>query len=201
MADVLTGQQVAQVVSYIAPGFLARTAYLARFPRREPQQFTLLVWAVVISLPLVAVTARLARIIRIDPANVTAVSYVALLLGLSLFAGYIAAMVRGSRLARLTLGRIGLVYQPEQSIYAQTLLGLPPDAVVTISFTDGRKLSGTPRLGPGGTQEDIAELYLTHPAWWNESSNEWVETGAGGGVIAPLRNVHSITLDRDAILG
>jgi Family of unknown function (DUF6338) len=198
LVEALTAEEVGQLVTFIAPGFFARLIYTGRFPRREPQEFALLISSVVFSLPLVALTNAVAPLLGIDDTNVTDLPYVLLLLTLAMLAGYLAATVRGWPRARELLARIGLVYQPESSIYAQTLLALPEDAVVTVEFNDGRKLSGTPRLGPGLATEDIAELYLTHPSWWDPTRAEWVESGAGGGVIVPLENVHSVTLDRDS---
>jgi hypothetical protein len=197
VAAALTADEVGQLVTFIAPGFVARLAYSGRFPRKEPQEFTALVSSVVLSLPLVALTKAVAGPIGIDETEVTDVAYVALLLGLSAMIGYLVAAIRGWPRARYVLAGIGLAYQPESSIYAQTMLALPADAVVTIEFTDGRKLSGTPRLGPGLATEDIAEIVLTHPAWWDPVASTWVEEGAGGAVIAPIERVQTVTLDRD----
>ena len=199
MAQALTAEQVAQVVTFIAPGFFARVSYTSRFPRREPQQAALLIISVVLSLPLVALTNAVARPLRIDPTKVTSLPYVLLLLGVSMLAGYLTAASRAWRLCRAALAFLGLVYQPEGSLYAQTLLALPPEAVITVEFTDGRKISGTPRIGPGLAGDGIAELYLTHPAWWDPVRAQWAEQDAGGGVIVPLENVHSLTLDRDPV--
>lgn len=198
MADVLTADQVAQVVSFIAPGFVARIAYAGRFQRREPQQFSLLVSSVVLSLPLVAAATALARWLGVSYTKVTDLGYVLLLFGLSFAVGWSAALLRARRPVRQVLARLGLSYQPEGSIYAQTLLALPPEAVVTVECSDGRKISGTPRIGPGPADGGIAELYLTNPAWWDRARGRWVTEGAGGAVIVPLANVHSVTLDRDA---
>src|SRR6266496_2183899 len=184
--EALTAEQVAQVVTFLAPGFAARLVYTARFRQREPGEFTILVLSVVASLPLVAVTNAVARRVGIAHTTVTALPYVALLLGVSVLVGYLVALLRGWPMTRNILGRLGLAYQPEESIYAQTMLALPPGAAVTIEFTDGRKLSGTPRIGPGLAGEEIEALCLTHPAWWDPASQRWREDGAGGAVIVPL---------------
>jgi hypothetical protein len=197
VATGITAEEVGQLVSFIAPGYVARWAYMSRFPHRELPEFSMVVATVVTSLPLVAIAGALASLIGIGDTKVTDLRYVALLLGISWVAGYAVGAVRGSPRIRQLLVRVGLIYQPEGSIYAQTLLGLPPEATVTIEFTDGRKLSGTPKLGPGLAGEGIDELYVTHPAWWNPATASWSESGAGAGVIVPLANVHSVTLDRD----
>lgn len=195
MADIVSAVEVGRIVSYIAPGFVARAAYAARFARPEASQFATLVSSVVLSLPLVALANGLADLVNLDR-SVAELGYVALLLSVSVLAGYLYGAARGSAGVRSAMRMLRLAYQPDASIYAQTLLALPPDAPVTVAFKDGRKLSGTPKLGPGRDTDGVTELYLTHPAWWHESSG-WIEKGAGGAVIVPLSEIQTLTLDRD----
>jgi Family of unknown function (DUF6338) len=150
----------------------------------------------VLSLPIVALANEVSSLVGIRR-DVSTLAYVALLLGLAVLVGYVAGAFRSSALFRSYARRFGFSYQPDASIYAQTLLGLPPDAAVTVAFKDGRKLSGTPKAGPGLASDGIAELYLTHPAWWDDSAHQWEEQGAGAAVIVPLAEIHSVTLDRD----
>jgi hypothetical protein len=197
VAEAFTAQQVGQVVAFVAPGFFARLSYNARFPSKSPEEFTLIVTAVVVSLPLVAITNALCKPLGISIQNVLTLPYVSLLIGLSVVAGYLAATIRAARGVRLLLSRFGLAYQPEGSVYAQTMLALRPSATVTVELLDGRRLSGTPRIGPGSTEDSVDELYITHPAWWDATARTWTDEGAGGGVIVPLGQVRCVTLDHD----
>jgi hypothetical protein len=194
----ITAQQVGQVVAYIAPGFFATLAYNFKFPRARADEFTLLVTAVVISLPLVSLADAIAHCAKIST-SVTNISYVLLLLGVSIAAGYGLAQLRSVDAVRKLLGILGSPYQPESSIYAQTMLRLPPDAWVTIEFTDGRRLAGTPRSGPGLAHENIEELLITYPQWWDPQKAEWNAESAGKAVIVPINQIHSVTFDRDPI--
>jgi hypothetical protein len=191
----LTIEQIAQLIAFVAPGFIARRVFAARYPHREPAQFTQVVSAVVFSLPIVALTNVVARWLGMDPGKVTRLPYVLLLIGLAAVTGYLIAGLWSSSRFRRLFGRLGLAYQPEDSIYA-VLLRLPPEAVVTVQLTDGSKLSGTPAAGPGRS-DGGNELMITHPAWWNAATGGWTEDGAGGAVIVSLGQVRTITLDRE----
>jgi uncharacterized protein DUF6338 len=194
MAVALTADEVGQIVSYIAPGFAARRAYAGRFPHPDPSEMTLLVSSVVLSLPIVALAVTLGPAFGIDEADPTDLAYVTLLLGIAVLGGYAFAAVRALPRTRAALAKIGLAYQPEGSVWAQALLGLPADAVVTVEFTDGRKLSGTPSMGPALAGSEPMQLCLTHPAWWDPHRQSWVAEGAGGAVIVPLDQIHSVTV-------
>jgi len=194
--EAWTAEEIGRIVVFIAPGFVARAAYAARFPREAPEELSMIVSSIVLSLPLVALTKALAWQLGLADVSVTDLAYVAVLFTVSALAGYAAAFVRGRTQVRAVLARWGLAHQPERSIYAQTMLALPPDAAITVEFTDGRKLSGTPRIGPSGGPGDVEHIFLTNAMWWDSGSQTWVDAGASN-VIVPLDHLHNITLDRD----
>jgi hypothetical protein len=197
VADALTAEQVAQVVSYIAPGFIAWKAYAARVPQPEPSEFALLVRSVVLSLPIVAITNALARALDVDTKRVTTLSYVLLLLVVAAVLGTAVGALRMSARTRSVLGFLRLPYQPESSVYSY-LLRLPPTAVVTVQLKDGSKVSGTPAAGPDVTGT-TGELMLTNPAWWDSNAELWQTEGAGGAVIVALEQIRTVTLDRSPL--
>lgn len=195
MADfVLTSQEVGRVVQYVAPGFFARIAYEARFPRAERSSLNTIIWSVAASLPLVAASNQLAAWFAIG-IDTTAWQYVTVLLTPALLAGYAVAVLRSMSWTRKGLGWFGLRHQPDGSVYAMTMLGLRPDAVVVLELHDGRMVSGTPRAGPSFAEDDVDEVVLTHPEWRSES--EWSAVGAGKAVLIPLREVRSVTFSED----
>jgi Family of unknown function (DUF6338) len=195
MADALTAEEVGRILTFVAPGFFAWAAFRAVFPQRDRGQLEMLVIAVATSLPLVAVANFIADECDIERTDPTKLGYVALLIGVSLLAGYAFAIFRGWGWIREKLSWVGLRYQPESSIYAQTLLRLAPDARATVTFKDGRELTGVPRIGPGRSDTGVRELYLTYPQWYDHRRAEWVDGAAG--VIANLDEVHHITLEDD----
>ncbi len=190
MADVsLSADQVGQVVTYVAPGFVALLGYRARFPRPERSPGEALIVSAVLSLPLVAAASLLPGTQR-----PTQLGYVALLLLGAGVLGYMAAWLRGTARAKRWLAHLfDYRQEPEGSIYAQTLKKLPPRSPVTIELKDGRLVSGTPRNGPERKDDGINELYLTHPE--ARDGGHWVPVGEG--IIIPLSEVASILLADD----
>jgi hypothetical protein len=199
MADVLTAEQVGQVLTYIAPGYFARSAYTARFPRPDPPHFNVLLTSIATSLPLVAGAHALAELLNIV-AGPTHVAYVALLLGLSMVVGYCFAALREPQSVRKLLAAAGITSQPEALLTTQVLKPLT-DRYVTVHFKDGRKLSGVPKAGPVLPNDGINEFYLTYPAWWDEDQEEFVETGEGeAAVLVWIDSIHNITVSEDRTL-
>ncbi len=191
MADfVLDAAQVGDVVTYVAPGFLAQLGYRMRFPAPERSSGQTLIISVVLSLPLVALADALIN----GSHAATRLAYaVALTLG-SFLIGYVLACMRGRKEVKALLGWLQYRSPPEGSIYAQTLKHLPPAEAIEIEMKDGRRLYGTPRTGPEFEGDGIRELYLTHPEA-RISGNEWRKVGAG--VIVPLGEVSNIVLFMD----
>ncbi len=195
MAEVLTAEQVGQVLTYIAPGYFARSAYNARFPSLERPQFNLLVTSVAISLPLVAAAHALAKPLHISTSP-TSLEYVLLLLGLSMLVGYLFAALREPTWARQMLGKCGITSQPEALLTTQVLKPLK-DTFVTVAFKDGRKLSGVPKGGPVLPDDGIKELYFSYPAWWDSEKDEFVEEAEGEAVLVWIDEIHNITVAED----
>ena len=191
---VLASQDIGRVVQFVAPGFFARLAYEARFPRAERSSLNVILWSIAASLPLVAVGNALANPLGIR-SDTTSWQYVATLLVPALLVGYGMAALRSMAWTRRVLGRLGLHHQPDGSLYALTMLGLARGAVVVLGLHDGRMVSGTPRAGPSFAEDDVDEVVLTHPEWKSEA--DWSADGAGKAVLIPLREVRSVTFSED----
>ncbi len=191
MADfVLDAAQVGEVVTYVAPGFLAQLGYRTRFPAPERSAGQTLIISVVLSLPLVAVADALIS----GAHTATSLSYVLAVTVGSFAVGYVLACLRGRRRVKDALGWLGYRSPPEGSIYAQTLKHLPPEEAVVVEMKDGRRIYGTPRTGPEFEGDGIHELYLTHTEA-RISDTEWQPAGAG--VIVPLDEISNIVLFMD----
>lgn len=196
MADALTAEQVGQVMTYVAPGYFARSAYTARFPCPDQPHFNILITSVATSLPLVAAAHGIAELLKV-PTRPTEAGYVALLLALSMLVGYCFAAVREPQWVRKRLADIGITSQPEALLTTQVLKPLS-DRFVTVNFKDGRKLSGVPKAGPVLPEDGINEFYLTYPAWWDEEQDDFVETDENeAAVLVWIENIHNITVSED----
>lgn len=191
MADfVLDAAAVGQVVTYVAPGFLFRLGYRARYPGPDGPPGEVLIVAVVTSLPLVALVGALLP----GEQKATQFGYIAALLAVGLVLGYVVAFVRGTQRGKKLLERFDYRLQPEGTIYAQTLQHMTPTGTVVVELKDGRRLWGCPRSGPATKDDGVAELYLTYRQAQTEDG-DWVTVGSG--VIVPLAEVSTITLSEE----
>lgn len=191
MADfVLDAAQVGDVVTYVAPGFLAQLGYRMRFPAPERSSGQTLIISVVLSLPLVALVDAM-----IDGSHAATRLVYAITLTLGSFVtGYLLACLRSTNEVKTVLGWLQYRSPPEGSIYAQTLKHLPAGEPIEIEMKDGRRIYGTPRTGPEFEGDGIHELYVTHPEA-RVPGGEWQPAGAG--VIVPLDEVSNIVLFMD----
>jgi hypothetical protein len=188
---VVDAAAVGQVVTYVAPGFLARLGYRARYPGPDQPAGEVLIVSVVLSLPLVALVTALMP----GEQTATQLGYVALLLGLALAVGYAAALIRGRPKVKDVLAKAGYTLDPEGTIYAQTLKHLSESATVTVELKDGRRISGCPRSGPQSKDDGVNELYLVYAEALDENG-EWQSLG-GPAAIIPLSEVASVVLSEE----
>jgi hypothetical protein len=188
---VLNANAVGDVVTYVAPGFLAYSGYRLRYPDASRAPGEVLIISVVTSLPLVALVMALLP----GAQKPSQLGYVALLLVFALVVGYLAALARGTGAAKGALGRLGYRMEPEGSMYAQTLRHLPSDAAVLVELKDGRRITGCPRNGPQHKDDGINELYIVYPMARDVDGN-LVDIG-GEGIIVPLSEVSNIVLAVD----
>ena len=191
MADfVLDANAVSEVVTYVAPGFLARMGYRTRFPGPDRPAGEVLILAVVASFPLVAfVTAVLPGTQR-----PTAFGYVVSLCVVSFAFGYLAALLRRWARVKSVLAKLGYRLEPEQTIWAQTLAEMSPSAEVVVDMKDGRQFRGCPRSGPQHAGDGISELYLVFPEARNDEGG-W--SSFDSAIIVPLSEITLVTLSED----
>jgi hypothetical protein len=191
VADVvLDANAVGQVITFVAPGVLARLGYRMRYPGPDRPPGEVVIIAVVTSLPLVAFAAAVLP----GTQKATQFGYVTLLLAVGLVVGYLAALVRGRPRTKKLLRKLDYRIEPEGTIYAQTLRHMSDEGAVVVELKDGRRLWGCPRSGPQSKDDGIAELYLTYPKAEHEAG-AWKSVGAG--VIIPLAEVSTIALSEE----
>ena len=187
---VLDADAVAQVITYVAPGFIVRMGYRARYPGPDRGAGEVLIIAVVVSLPLVALVTELLP----GAQRPTQPGYVIVLLLAAAAIGYATALLRGRRRIKRLLAKIGYRLEPEGTIYAQTLRHMSPEGSVLIELKDGRRVWGCPRSGPQSNSDGIRELYLTYPQSPGEDG-EYCPVGAA--MIVPISEISNIVLSED----
>lgn len=182
-----TGVDIAWLISYIAPGFLARFGYRLSAPGADRPVGEVLLLAVVMSLPLVAVADAIAP----DDVRPPDLGYVAPLLLASLAIGYGAALLRGGEWMSARLARwFRYEVAPPVSSYSLMLTDLPSRGVVTIALKDGRSVTGRPAGVPHREDDPIQEICLSHPREWH--GDELVPLLNTGRLIIPLSEISHV---------
>jgi uncharacterized protein DUF6338 len=196
MAVGVTAVEVANILTFVAPGYFARVSYQNRFPQRPATgDLAELVAAVALSLPLVAAADLFTRWLgwSRDP---LALRYVVLLLGTAIVAGYLAAVIRDTAWFREVLGWFGLRHAPESSVLELVMRSLKrADAQLTITLRDGDVVAGTPRHWSGDPEVKLREIYLTNVRWYDGEKHEWDEPQTSGGVLVNVGDIASIQVD------
>ncbi len=189
MADVLTAEEVGRLLTLVAPGYFAQVSYTSRYPRTERGELPTLVMSAALSLPIVALAGAIAPG---DPKPLD-LGYVALLLGLAIVLGYAFALLRGWSLTRDVLSKIGYRREPEASVLSRVFGSLPRKHLVTVTFKDGRKVSGSRRLWTGDPDpQKRGDLYLVYPSWWDPVKKDWLPRQKTDGVIVNVDEVLAI---------
>lgn len=117
------------------------------------------------------------------------------MLGVGVVCGYLAARLRDCRTVRKALEWLGLRYQPEATVIERALAILPIGAKVTVTFKDGRSVSGFPIEGHGLVPEgQTRELLLSDARWWSKSNKRWADSQSRA-VLVNLDQMRSITLN------
>ena len=187
----LDANAVGQVITYVAPGYLAYFGYRLRYPGPDRPAGEVLIISVVISLPLVALVSAVLP----GAQKPTQLGYVAVLLAVGLIGGYVAALGRGRPRMKRFLAWLGYRMEPEGSIYSQTLAHMSDEGTVLLEFKDGRRVTGCPRNGPQHKDDGINELYLVYPQALGDDGQPVPINGAG--LIVPLSEISNIVLGED----
>ena len=192
----MTAAEVANVLTFVAPGFFALAAYRYEFPRRARDRSEALVVSVAASVPIVALTEVVRGWIGVER-NPLGLGYVALLLGLSLVAGYAVARLRGADAARRLLRKLGFHREPEDTPFIHALRGIrsESDAQITVTFKDGDVLGGTPESW-SSEPDDRLQVFVTHYRWYDRKAGAWGERRDEGGVLVSIDDTCSIEFDR-----
>ncbi len=192
MSDiVLNANAVGQIITYMAPGYLTYLGYRLRYPGPDRPAGQVLIIAVAISLPLVAIASQMHVAHKASD-----LLYMVILLGGAMLIGYSSALLRGRQWFKTAVAKLGYRMEPESSIYAQTLSQMSDQGVVQIELKDGRRITGCPRNGPQYKDDGINELYLVYPETIHDDGHSAPVPG-GAGIVVPLTEIANIVLGED----
>jgi hypothetical protein len=191
VAESLTPDDVANLITLVAPGFFAYSAYTYRYPQRARDEIPTLVVSVALSLPLVALGTRITELWNDDP-TATDLDYAGVLILLGLGSGWLAGLLRDGPRGQRLLGRFGVARAPDATVLGRVIRKLPSPTLVTVTSKDGTSLSGSPRWATDDPEAEHRELFVTHAVWWDEQRSDWPERPREGGILVNLEEVQAI---------
>lgn len=191
MEDVVTLQNIASIVTFIAPGYFAIQTYLSVYAKRQRGISTILVESIAFSFPLVAVANYVWQTLlhRSLTAQLDA-EYVLLVFALSIIGGLLASFLRMTRPVKRVMGILGVGHPREDYIQRQ-FKRLKSNQAVTVKLKSGPVFSGTPESGrvyvPGASTPE--RYYFSNLAWATDDGG-WREQD--GGIILDLKEAEYI---------
>jgi hypothetical protein len=179
MDAAISLQDVANIVTFIAPGYFAIQVYSLIYAKREREFSRLLVESVVYSLPLVFITNFLWENIlhrpHVDSLNL---KYSALLFAVSLGFGALSTYLRVHWPVNAIAAKLGLG-SPDEDFIKTQLLRLkaddPDKNVVTVTLKDGKVFSGTVNRLSRYAHNGPKHYCFANLAWYNQKTKRWEE--------------------------
>lgn len=193
MDAIISLQDVATLVLFVAPGYFAIQVYSLIYAKRDRDFSRLVVESVVYSLPIVALTDILWSTLGLPPVTMPRTSYVALLMGVAIAVGLGTAYLRMLGPVRRVLAKIGLHSADEDFVKTQLLridVSDPRHNLIIIKLKNGQIFSGTVDRLSRYSHDGPKYYYFTNIAWLNEASSRW--QARPGGVIVERAEIEYI---------
>jgi hypothetical protein len=193
MESYISLQDVATIVTFIAPGFFAVKTYGAVYTKSDREFSQLLILSIVCSLPIVSAYNYLLRTHATTTS--TRAGYVLGLIAFSIAVGFLTAWIRRIRLVRRVTKLLGLP-QPDEDFIKFQFAKLSKNEVVTVKLRSGELFSGTPQGGSSYQDGSSRQYYFNNVAWFSKERSEWDD--APGSIIISMGDIEYI--ETNAIL-
>jgi hypothetical protein len=179
----LSLQDVANIITFIAPGYFAIQVYALVYAKKERNFSQLLIESVVFSLPIVVLTNVIWEKLLGKPAVTSVdVAYSSLLLLVALASGAVATYLRDHRPVKQMALSLGLGSPDEDFVKTQFSRLNTRDktkSAVTVTLKSGNVFSGTPAQASHHSHNGLKYYYFTNLAWFNPKTNRWNEREGG----------------------
>lgn len=198
MESVVTLQDVANIVTFIAPGYFAIQVYSLIYTKKDRNFSQLLIESVVYSLPIIT----LVNIIWENVLGQTFISslniaYALLALIVAIGVGLAATFLRSRWPIRTIATKFGFG-SPEEDFVKTQLLRIDVKnrnrSVVTVQLKSGAVFSGTIDRLSRYQHNGPNYYYFVHLAWFNENTNQWDERS--GGIIVERSEIEYIEMPK-----
>jgi hypothetical protein len=191
---VVSLQDVANIVTFIAPGYFAIQVYSWVYAKKEREFPRLLIESVVYSLPIITICNLIwQNILRQDQPGSISVAYSLTILVVSIIVGLVASLLRGAPFVVRLVGVFGVGSPYEDFIKAQLLRIRTKDPLkntVTVKLKSGVVFSGTSDRISNYNHSGPTYYYFANLAWYDDATDEWDERN--GGVIISSNEIEYI---------
>jgi hypothetical protein len=181
-AAFVTLQDVANIVTFVAPGYFAIQVYSLVYAKKERDFSRLLIESIVYSLPIVTLANVIWRSFSQETISSLSMSYAALVFAIALLSGAVVTFLRTRSFVLKATARIGLGSPDEDFVKTQLLridVKDPEKSAVTVKLKTGAVFSGTvdrlSRYAYGGPMY----YYFANLAWFNEATGRWNKREGG----------------------
>lgn len=172
-------QDVATIVTFIAPGYFALQVYSLMHAKRDREFSRLLIESIVYSLPIVALGGIVWRVLFGHLPQSLEIEYVALLIGIAILTGIVAGLLR-MRWPIKHFARLLRIPEPNSDLLKSELRRIdtskPNTSAVTVQLKSGATFSGTVDRVTRQTHDGRPMYFsFTNIAWYNEAAHKWDE--------------------------
>jgi len=171
-------QDVATIVTFVAPGYFAIQIYSLMHAKRDREFSRLLIESVVYSLPIVALGNVVWHLFFQQSPQSIDVLYVALLIAVALIAGALAGWLR----MRWPIEHVSSwlhIDEPNsnfiKSEFRRIDTAKPETSAVTVRLKSGATFSGTIDQMSRYTHSEQLHFSFTNVAWYDSAKNKWDE--------------------------
>jgi len=180
---VVSLEDVANIVTFIAPGYFVIQIYSLIYAKKDRGFSRLLIESVVYSLPIITIVNIMwQHVFWQPPVSNVSVGYTSLILVTSLVIGSAAALLRTRWPVKNLGSAIGLGSPHEDFVKAQLLrvqTNDPTKNAVTVKLKSGAIFSGTSDRISRYNHSGPSYYYFANLAWFNETTDEWDEREGG----------------------
>lgn len=187
-------QDIANIVSFVAPGYFAMQVYSLVYAKKERDFSKLLIESVIFSLPIVALSNIIwEQILNCKPVVGISAKYTLLLTIIAVTGGIIATLLR----KRWPFKDIALLFglgSPNGDFVKTQLERIDvndaDNSSVTVSLKNGSIFSGTSDRIDRYSHDGPLYYYFANLAWYNKHSDAWEEQD--GGIIVERSEIEYI---------
>ena len=183
METIVSLQDVANIVSFIAPGYFAIQIYSLAYAKKDRDFSRLLIESVIYSLPIVTMVNILwGKVLRQPAVTSVDIWYALVLLLVAVLSGALVTSLRTQWPIQNIASKLGLGSPEEDFVKAQFLRIDAKNAKknpVTVTLKSGAVFSGTVDRLSRNDQNGFKYYYFTNLAWFKETTGKWDEREGG----------------------